>query len=97
VTAPVSGAGKRDATVVVQGYVAPVAPPVDREPKALRAWAKTVVRRGETTDVRLVFGPDAFRRWDEAARGWAVDRGEYDLVVAASAVDVRSTVRVTVA
>jgi beta-glucosidase len=96
VTVPVTASGDRAATVVVQGYVAPVEPPVDREPKALRAWSKVVVDPGATTDVVLTFGPEAFRRWDTTARGWVVDPGDYDLVIAASATDVRSTLRVSV-
>ncbi len=95
-TVPVTATEDRDATVVVQGYVAPIDPPVEREPKALRAWAKLVVPAGTTTEVELGFGPDAFRRWDDVAHAWTVDPGAYDLVVAASAADVRSTVRVTV-
>jgi len=94
VTVPVTATGDRDATVVVQGYVAPVEPPVDREPKALRAWSKVVVPAGTTTDVELTFGPEAFRRWEPTRHGWVVDSGHHDLVIAASATDVRSTVRV---
>ncbi|MGY6501156.1 MAG: beta-glucosidase [Acidimicrobiales bacterium] len=96
VTVPVTAAAGRDATVVVQGYLAPIDPPVDREPKALRVWSKQVVAAGETSRVELEFGPEAFRRWDTTSKGWVVDPGEYDLVVAASATDVRSTVRVRV-
>jgi beta-glucosidase len=97
VTVPVTAAGDRDATVVVQGYVAPIDPVVDREPKALRAWSKTRVPAGSTTDVVLTFGPEAFRRWDVTARDWVVDPGAYDLVIGASAGDIRSRLRVDVA
>jgi len=93
---PVTATGDVDATVVVQGYVAPIDPPVDREPKTLHTWTKVVVPAGTTIDVELRFVPDAFRRWDDVAHAWTVDPGDYDLVVAASATDVRSTVRVTV-
>jgi beta-glucosidase len=96
VTVPVRATGDRDATVVVQGYVAPVAPPVDREVKALRTWAKTVVGPGTTATVELRFGAEAFRRWDDVDRRWTIDPGAYDLVIAASATDIRSTVRVHV-
>lgn len=96
VTVPVTASSDRDATVVVQGYVAPVAPPVDREPKSLEAWAKTVVAAGSTTDLELRFGPESFRRWDVDAADWVIDPGDYDLCIAASAGDVRSTVRVRV-
>ena len=95
VTVPVTATGTRDATVVVQGYVAPIDPPVDREPKALRTWSKRVVPAGRTVDVALTFTADHFRRWDASARDWVIDAGDYDLVIAASATDIRSTIRVT--
>jgi beta-glucosidase len=97
VTVPVTATGTRDATVVVQGYVAPVDPPVEREPKALRTWRKVVVPAGTTEEVTLSFGAEAFRRWEPDAADWTVDPGPYDLVLAASATDVRSVVRVLVA
>jgi beta-glucosidase len=96
VTVPVTASEARAATVVVQGYVAPVDPPVDREPKALRVWSKLVVDAGATNEVVLTFGPDAFRRWDTARGAWVVDAGPYELVIAASAGDVRSTIRVDI-
>jgi len=95
VSVPVT-AGARDATVVVQGYIAPVDPPVAREPKALRAWQKLVAPAGTTVAAELHFGYDAFRRWDVDTDDWVVDPGDYDLVIAASATDVRSVLRVTV-
>lgn len=97
VTVPVTATGDRAATVVVQGYVAPVDPPVDREPKALRVWSKCGIAAGATREVELTFGADAFRRWDTEQRGWVTDPGSYDLVIAASATDVRSVIRVEVA
>jgi beta-glucosidase len=96
VTVPVRATARRDVTVVVQGYVAPVAPPVDREPKALRAWTKAVVPAGATQELSLTFDGDAFRRWDVASRGWVVDAGSYDLLLGASATDIRSSVRIEV-
>ncbi|HSP26938.1 MAG TPA: glycoside hydrolase family 3 C-terminal domain-containing protein, partial [Ilumatobacteraceae bacterium] len=97
VTVPVTATGDRDATVVVQGYVAPVAPGAVRPPKELKAWSKQVVSAGSTADVTLEFGPDAFHRWDTASNGWVIDPGEYDLVIAASATDERGRLRVTLA
>jgi beta-glucosidase len=96
VSVPIAATGDRDATVVVQGYVAPIDPPVEREVKSLRTWAKGVVPAGATRTFELVFGPEAFRRWDDQAHGWTIDPGAYDLVIAASAADIRSTVRVEV-
>jgi hypothetical protein len=47
-------------------------------------------------EVTLTFPPEAPHRWDADARGSTVDAGAYNLVVAASATDIRSTVRVDV-
>jgi len=96
VVVPLHADGERAATVVVQGYVAPVAPPVEREPKALRAWRKVVVPAGAHSEVELVFGADAFRRWDVDEATWVIDPGDYDLILAASASDERARIRVTV-
>ena len=94
VTVPVTATGTRDATVVVQGYVAAVQPPVPREPKALKAWAKVVVPAGQTCDVELTFDDRAFRRWDATEHRWVIDAGDYRLLIAASAQDIRSEVAV---
>jgi beta-glucosidase len=96
VTVPVTATGDRDATVVVQGYVAPVAPTAVRPPKELKAWSKQVVTAGSTTEVALEFGPAAFHRWDTATNSWIVEPGEYDLVIAASATDERCRLRITI-
>ena len=96
VTLPVSATGAHDATVVVQGYVAPIDPPVDREPKSLRAWAKAMVPAGSTAALTLRFDARAFRRWDGDAGDWTVDRGAYELLLAASATDIRHAITVTI-
>ncbi|HET9690879.1 MAG TPA: fibronectin type III-like domain-contianing protein, partial [Acidimicrobiales bacterium] len=96
VTVPLEATGDRPTTVVVQVYVAPIDPPVTREPKALRGWAKVVVPAGARAEAVVQLPASAFRRWDPTTGGWVVDPGRYDLVVAASAADVRATVPVTV-
>jgi beta-glucosidase len=96
VTVPVSATGDRDATVVVQGYVAPIAASAQRPPKELKAWAKSVVAAGTTSVLELRFGPDAFHHWDTATRSWIVDAGDYDIVIARSAASEHARLRVTI-
>jgi beta-glucosidase len=81
--------GDRATTAVVQAYVAPVDPPVERAPKELAAWTKVVVAPGSTERVAIQLPATAFRRWDDDANGWTVDEGRYEILVAASAGDVR--------
>jgi beta-glucosidase len=96
VTVPVTADGERDTTVVVQGYVAPAASSAVRPPKELKAWAKLVVPAGATSDATLEFGPDAFHYWDTATAAWAIEPGDYDLVIASSAESEHARVRVTI-
>jgi beta-glucosidase len=96
VTVPVAATGGRDSTVVVQGYVAPVAPSAARPPKELKAWSKLTVPAGTTVDAVLVFGPDAFHHWDTATSSWTIEPGDYELVIAASAEVEHARVRVTI-
>ena len=92
VTASVTVTADRDRAVtdVVQVYVAALDPPVERPPKELAAWRKLVLAPGESADVTVELGPQAFRRWDETAGEWVVDPGDYEILVASSAIDVRA-------
>ena len=85
VSIPLENSGDRETTIVVQGYVAPVDPPVERPTRELKAWSKTVLAAGTATRVELTFGPDAFHHWDEATDDWTIAPGDYDLVIARSA------------
>jgi len=96
VTVPIAATGDRAATVVVQGYVAAIDPKVEWPAKVLRAFAKVVVEPGTDAVATLAFDDRAFSRWDAPGAEWVVDRGEYDLVIAASATDERSRVRITI-
>lgn len=96
VSLPVTATGDRDTTVVVQGYVAPVAPSAVRPPKELKSWAKLVIPAGSTVDARLQFGPEAFHHWDTATADWLIEPGDYDLVIGASADDEHARIRITI-
>ncbi|BAN03947.1 beta-glucosidase [Ilumatobacter coccineus YM16-304] len=75
----------RDATSVVQCYVAPIAPSVERPVRELKAWAKESLPAQARRDVSIELGSSAFRHWDEESGAWKVEPGEYDIVVATSA------------
>ncbi|HEY1119614.1 MAG TPA: glycoside hydrolase family 3 C-terminal domain-containing protein, partial [Acidimicrobiales bacterium] len=82
---PVRATGDRDATVVVQAYLA--GPDGHgRPPKVLGGFAKAVVAAGTERVVTVAVPAEAFRRWED---GWVVDRGRWTVLVAASATDVR--------
>ncbi len=84
VRVPVTGVGRRPATVVPQVYVAAPDAPVERAPKALAGWTKAVVEPGATRTLVIDVGWSALRRWDPGAGDWTVDLGHHELVVATS-------------
>lgn len=75
----------RSATVVLQGYVAPLGARAIRPPKELKTWKKKIVAAGSTEVFTLRFGADDFRHWDPALSGWIVEPGDFVLVLATSA------------
>jgi beta-glucosidase len=84
VTVPIDNVSDRDATVVVQCYVAPIDSPVERPVRELKAWTKLTVTPNQPVQPTVSMGADAFHHWDVSSSGWKVAPGNYDLVLAAS-------------
>jgi beta-glucosidase len=97
VEVPVANTGDRAGSEVVQVYVAPTEAIVPRPKKELAGFAKLALESGATGTATVTLKDRSFARWDPGTHGWVVDAGEYTIVVAASATDIRSTHQVTVA
>ncbi|MFM8713678.1 MAG: fibronectin type III-like domain-contianing protein, partial [Actinomycetota bacterium] len=80
-------------TVVVQCYVRRAG---DTNPPRLAAWTKHVVASGSHREFVVEVPWIAFRRWNPARRAWRVDGGKWEVLVAASSADVRSTLIVEI-
>lgn len=93
VTLNVTNTGKRAGADVVQLYVRPVAPKVERPDKELRAFRKIRLTAGEAKQIDLCITLRDLCRFDEEARCFIADAGEYEAVIAASAEDIRHTCR----
>jgi beta-glucosidase len=89
VEVPVTNTGDRRGSEVVQLYLAALDPPVLRPPKQLAGFAKVHLSPGERGVARIALDERAFARWDVTEHAWVVDPGSYELLLAASAVDVR--------
>jgi beta-glucosidase len=97
VSLQLTNAGDREGAEVVQAYVRPVKPPVERPEKELKAFAKVRLKPGETKAVDLALGPRAFAYYDPDAKGWRVAKGRYEVLVGSSSRDIRLTGSVDVA
>lgn len=93
VTFNLTNTGKRGGSDVVQLYVRPVEPRVERPEKELRAFRKVRLGAGESRQVELALTLRDLCRFDEEAGCFIADAGEYEAVIAASAEDIRHVCR----
>ncbi len=85
----VQNTGKRAGDEIVECYVRPLAPRVDRPVRELKAFARVALLPGQTKTVVLTLGPKAFAYWDTKTQGWQSDLGAYALDIGASSRDIR--------
>jgi len=85
----VANTGARDGAEVVQLYVRNNRGRVFKAEKELRAFTKVRLAAGETTAAELSFALDDLAYWDVAGHGWRLENGDYEVLVAASATDIR--------
>jgi beta-glucosidase len=96
ITLKLTNTGGRAAKETVQLYLGPVNPARPTPPKALKAFAKVALEPGQSTSVTLKLDERAFASFDETLGGWTVEPGAYDVLVGASAVDIRLKARVVI-
>jgi beta-glucosidase len=87
----ISNAGDRAGAEVVQVYVRPLKPPVERPDKELKSFAKVALAPGETRTVTMTLGPRAFAYYDPDTKGWRITKGRYEILIGASSRDIRLT------
>ena len=100
----VSNTGDRPGTEVVQIYVEPVAPRVQRPVRELKGFARVHLEGGEKATVTVVLDARAFARYDARgadfesadAAGWYVDPGDYRIAAGRSSRHICGTATVTI-
>jgi beta-glucosidase len=90
VEVPVTNTGLRRGVEIVQVYVGDPEASVIRPPKELKGFSRLALDPGETGVARVVLDERAFAFWDPATSAWTVEPGEFDVIVAASATDIRT-------
>lgn len=88
-TVVIDNVGERDGAEVVQLYVRNNAGAVFKADKELRAFTKVQVAAGSTAEVSLSFELDDLSYWDVAENDWILENGDYAVLIAASARDIR--------
>ena len=97
ITVDITNIGDRRGSEVLQLYVRPLVSTVERPDKELRAFAKLQFAAGETSTASLIIRPRDLSYFDEETKAFRAAAGQYELLVAANAADVRSAVTIELA
>lgn len=92
----VSNVGDRSGAEVVQVYVRDVASRLPRPLKELKGFARVALEAGESRRVDITLPPSAFEYYDPDRKGWVLEPGEFEVLVGASAADIRQRARLIV-
>ena len=96
VTFTLTNTGDRAGAEVAQLYVALPNSKIFRAARELKGFAKVFLQPGESRQVTIPLDDKAFRYFNVKTNRWEVESGRYQLMVAASAEDVRLTGEVEV-
>jgi len=94
VSVKVTNTGKRAGKEIVQLYVRDLAkaPKVERELRALKAFAKVDLQPGESKTVTLTIKPSDLTYFDVGSNGFRADAGHYAAEIGASSRDIKGRV-----
>ena len=95
VSIDITNTGQRAGKEIVQGYVRDPQAHLQRPEKELKAFAKVQLEPGERKTVTLSIARDALAYFDDLAGLWVAEAGEFELLVGASAQDIRATATFT--
>ena len=95
VTVDVTNTGRIAGKEIVQVYVHDQKSGLARPPKELKGFAKVELQPGETKTVSIQLDFRAFAYYHPEYKQWITEDGDFDLLIAASAADIRQTLTVT--
>ncbi len=92
VTFSVTNTGKRAGAEVVEVYVKPVSPTIDRPIQELKGFDKVFLKPGETKTISIDLDMRAFAYCDVPGQQWRADQGTYQIEIGSSSRDIRQTI-----
>ena len=96
VTVEVANTGARDGDDVVQLYATPPAASQPQEIRALCGFARVSLTKGAAQQVPIEVPATRLRYWDDAAKRYVVEPGDYELLIGAASDDIRQTLPFTI-
>jgi beta-glucosidase len=95
VSVDVTNTGAVAGKEIVQVYVHDRKSGLARPPKELKGFAKVTLQPGETTTVTIALNFRAFAYYHPGYRQWITEDGEFDILIGASAADIRGALTAT--
>jgi beta-glucosidase len=95
VTVDITNIGNLAGKEIVQVYVHDQKSGLVHPPKELKGFAKVELEPGETKTVSVQLDFRAFAYFHPEYKQWITEDGEFDILIAASAADIRHTLKVT--
>ncbi|HZU00672.1 MAG TPA: glycoside hydrolase family 3 C-terminal domain-containing protein, partial [Ktedonobacteraceae bacterium] len=86
----ITNTGQRAGKEIVQVYVRDVQARLQRPEKELKAFSKVHLQPGERKTVTLSLARDALAYYDDLAREWIAEAGEFEVLVGTSSQDIRA-------
>jgi beta-glucosidase len=96
VTVDVRNAGPRAGAEVVQVYLRQRAPSLPRPDRELAGFARVSAEPGEAKRVRIRIAPERLSYYHDGFHRWVTERGDYEVLVGASAADIKLSAPVVV-
>lgn len=89
VNCTIANTGEREGKEVVQLYIHPLNPTIERPVKELKGFEKIAVAAGESKQVSFDLTENAFKYYDEDSKSWKLDSVEYEIQLGNSVEDVQ--------
>ena len=86
----VKNTGSRAGAEVVQLYVSDLKSSLPRPIKELKGFRKVMLQPGESREVEFVLDRTSLSYFDDAKHAWVAEPGRFEVLIGASAEDIRS-------
>ncbi len=92
----ITNTGKFDGQEIAQVYISDIESTIFRPKKELKGFKKVFIKAGETETVTIELDKRSFAYYNVEIKDWAVESGEFEIIVGASSRDIRLTTKVNV-
>ena len=91
---PIRNTGDREGAEVVQLYISDLKSSLPRPVKELKGFQKVKMKPGEMVEVSFIIDKTDLSFYDDKKQEWVAEPGTFEIIIATSAIDVKSRVQI---